>query len=134
VRELNLESKVCFLGKQEDCVPILQRSDLFLLPSENESFGLAALEAMSCGVPVVGASGHGLQEVIRHGETGYLEDIGDVDSMAKDSLKLLNDRTLWDRQSRAARAIVLDKYDLNAVTSVYQDYYYRVLGEPATMS
>ena len=132
VRELNLEQKVCFLGKQEDFVPVLQRSDLFLLPSESESFGLAALEALSCGVPVVGAKGHGLQEVVKHGETGFLADVGDVDAMAAFALRVLTDRELRERQSAAARRLVLEKFDQNVMTNAYQDYYYRILGEPAS--
>ncbi len=130
VRELNLGDKVSFLGKQEDFVPVLQHSDLFLLPSESESFGLAALEAMGCGVPVVGARGHGLQEVVTHGETGFLADVGDFEAMAQYALRLMSDETLRDRFARAARAVVIDKYGQAALTSAYEDYYYRIVDGP----
>jgi N-acetyl-alpha-D-glucosaminyl L-malate synthase BshA len=129
VRDLGLEEKVCFLGKQETFVPILQASDLFLLPSETESFGLAALEAMSCGVPVIATNVHGIPEVVEHGRTGFLSDVGDVDEMAKHALELLRDDELYSRFSHAARQSVLDRFTLPKLVDRYEQYYSRILGK-----
>ena len=127
VRELGLEESVCFLGKQESFVEILKRSDLFLLPSETESFGLAALEALSCGVPVVASNIHGIPEVVRNGETGVLADVGDVDAMAEGALKLLTDADLWSRYSKAARDAAVHYFNRDKIISQYESYYRRVL-------
>lgn len=126
-RELGIHERVCFLGKQENFVPVLQQSDLFLLPSETESFGLAALEAMSCGVPVVASKVHGIPEVVDHGTTGFLADVGDVDEMAKFGIKVLRDEALHRSISTAARQVVLDNFTVDRLTTRYEDYYYRIL-------
>lgn len=127
VRELQIQDKVCFLGKQENFVPLLQQSDLFLLPSETESFGLAALEAMSCGVPVIASKVHGLPEVVQHGKTGYLSDVGDIDEMAAFGVQILSDESLQRRLGSAARDVVLEKFTLERLTTTYEDYYYRIM-------
>ena len=121
--------KICFLGKQEDFVRILQCSDLFLLPSESESFGLAALEAMSCGVPVVGSNVQGIPEVVIHGETGFLSQVGDVESMAKHSLELLNNESKQREFAKSSRERVLSEFAVESVVDLYEDYYYRILDE-----
>ena len=82
VRELKLGADVHFLGEQDQLEPLFFCADLFLLPSEQESFGLTALEAMNCGVPVIATDVGGLPEVITHGETGYLFPVGDIADMA----------------------------------------------------
>ncbi|MEJ2103031.1 MAG: N-acetyl-alpha-D-glucosaminyl L-malate synthase BshA, partial [Ignavibacteriaceae bacterium] len=87
-RQLELCDKVKFLGKQDGLTEILATSDLFLIPSQSESFGLAALEAMACGLPVISSSVGGLPELIKHNETGYIAEIGDIDRMAKYALEL----------------------------------------------
>lgn len=129
-RELGISEKVCFLGKQENFLQVLQCSDLFLLPSESESFGLAALEAMSCGVPVIASNTQGLPEVVTDGETGYLADVGDVEKMAERGLMLLLDKGAHQRFSNAARQRVLTQFDEDTIVSQYEEYYFRVLEQP----
>lgn len=121
-RELKICDKVRFLGKQEQVEEVLSISDLFLIPSGSETFGLAALEAMSCGVPVVSSNIGGLPEVNIHGETGYLCELGDVKSMGEYSLKILKDENLHEQMSKNARAQA-ERFDLNRVVGVYEDYY-----------
>ena len=93
-RDLDVADRVQSLGSQENVIPLLSIADLFLLPSAQESFGLAALEAMACGVPVVASNAGGLPEVIDDGVTGFLHPIGDVDAMAASGLLLLSDDDL----------------------------------------
>src|SRR5207248_2663040 len=102
VAEHGLEGVVAFAGEQHDLVPWLSAADLFLLPSEQESFGLAALEAMACEVPVVASRVGGLPEVIDDGRTGYLCAPTDLDGMAERGLALLLDSDLRSRIGRAA--------------------------------
>lgn len=128
VRSLGLAERVCFLGKQDTFTRVLQNSDLFLLPSENESFGLAALEAMACGVPVIASNAEGIPEVVTDGETGFLSDVGDVDAMARNALSLLEDRAMLDRFSAAARERVTSNFSLPKLIERYEDYYFEVLG------
>lgn len=127
-RDLGIHDRISFLGKQENFVSVLQDSCLFLLPSETESFGLAALEAMSCGVPVIASKVHGIPEVVVHGETGYLSDVGDVKDMAKNALTLLNDHAQMSRFSSAARERVVANFDMERLVDKYEDYYLRILG------
>ena len=105
-RELNIAPLVEMLGAQEDVIPLLSASDVFLLPSAQESFGLAALEAMACEVPVVASNVGGLPEVIEHGVTGFLHDQTDLDGMAASAIALLTDPALHRRVTDAARARV----------------------------
>lgn len=127
VRELKLETDTFFLGKQEAVSDLVSSADVFLLPSESESFGLAALEAMSSGVPAVTTNVGGLPEINIHGETGYLEKLGDVDAMAGDIVKILSDdglrRTLGDQ----ARQRVIENFGTDKIVKQYQDYYESVL-------
>jgi N-acetyl-alpha-D-glucosaminyl L-malate synthase BshA len=132
VRQLHLEGSVCFLGKQLNFVEVLQNSDVFLLPSQTESFGLAALEALSCGVPVVASRVGGLPEVVVDGETGFLHEVGDLAAMAQSALRLLRDRTLHERMSAAARAMVEQNWKLEPTVRRYEDTYRRLLA-PATV-
>jgi len=127
VRELGLSNRVCFLGKRDSFVDILQHSDLFLLPSVTESFGLAALEAMSCGVPVIASDVGGLPEVVLHGQCGFLAPVGDIQSMAGYALRLLSDSAEHERFSQAARKRTVNEFRLADIVSLYEDYYYRVL-------
>ena len=128
VRELDIVKRVCFLGKQESFVSILQNSDLFLLPSESESFGLAALEAMSCGVPVIASKAGGIPEVVINGEVGYLSDVGDYKDMAKNAVRLLSDREKWQQFSMNARKLALEKFQLDTMIDRYEGYYHQILG------
>jgi len=100
---------------------------LFLLPSEDESFGLAALEAMSCEVPVVASNVGGLKELISHGVDGYLVKIGDVEALAQYSLKILQDSRLQEKFGRNARQKVLEKYTPDKVVPRYEDLYKETL-------
>jgi N-acetyl-alpha-D-glucosaminyl L-malate synthase BshA len=129
VRELKLTERVCFIGKQDSFTPILQNSDLFLLPSESESFGLAALEAMSCGVPVVASNAGGLPEVITQGKEGFLAPIGDVEGMAKFATDILTNPKLLTELSNNARTRAVTEFSKDALISKYEDYYYKILGQ-----
>jgi len=128
VRELGLSSAVSFLGKQESFIEILQHSDLFLLPSENESFGLAALEALSCGVPVVASRIAGIPEVVQHEESGFLSEVGDVADMATHALDLLSDKAKYQRFSSTARRMVLENFGQEQLMDRYEAYYQQILG------
>jgi N-acetyl-alpha-D-glucosaminyl L-malate synthase BshA len=131
-RELNLQSHVRFLGKQLELVPILSASDLLLMPSQSESFGLSALEAMACEVPVVSSSVGGLPELQVHGETGYIAEIGDVDRMARYAIELLTNETKRQMFGKAGRARAVECFDVHKIVNQYEDYYKECLsGVPA---
>lgn len=134
VRELKLADRVCFLGKLESFVEVLQQSDVFLLPSEHESFGLAALEAMSCGVPVVASKAGGIPEVIVSGECGFLSEVGDVDSMAADVVRILRDKELAQRLSKNARTRVEENFHHELMADRYEEYYRRILNQSSEPS
>jgi glycosyltransferase involved in cell wall biosynthesis len=106
---------------------LLSASDVFLLPSEQESFGLAALEAMACEVPVVASNVGGLPEVISHGVTGFLHEPDDLDGMAASALALLTDSALHQRVANAACTRVREEFCVNRVVPMYEEYYERVL-------
>src|SRR5437868_2292067 len=103
-RRLGVAEHVQFLGKLEAVAPLLANADLFLLPTNRESFGLSALEALASGVPVIGARAGGLPEVVRDGVTGALCEPGDVDGMAAAATRLLSDEVLWQETSDRAAA------------------------------
>jgi len=126
-RQLNLCDKVKFLGKQEALVDILAASDLFLIPSQSESFGLAALEAMSCGLPVISSSVGGLPELIKHNESGFIAEIGDVDRMAKYTLELLTNEKKYKIFSENARNRVESNFDKFKVVPMYEKFYQNIL-------
>jgi len=128
-RELNICDKVKFLGKQTALVDILSISDLFLIPSQSESFGLAALEAMSCGLPVISSSIGGLPELIVHGETGYIAEIGDIERMAKYAVDLLTSESKYKYFSENSRKRAVEKFNINAITQMYEHYYYKTLNQ-----
>jgi N-acetyl-alpha-D-glucosaminyl L-malate synthase BshA len=117
-RELNLTDRIIFLGKLRDTVHVLQIADVFLLPSETESFGLAALEAMAESVPVISSNTGGISEVNEHGYSGFLSDVGDVDDMVKNTLFLLEPETLkqfkinaLERSKHFSLVNILPKYE-----------------------
>jgi N-acetyl-alpha-D-glucosaminyl L-malate synthase BshA len=126
-RQLELCDKVKFLGKQDGLVEILASSDLFLIPSQSESFGLAALEAMACGLPVISSSVGGLPELVRHNETGFIAEIGDVDRMAKYALELLTNEKKYRLFSDNSRQRAVDKFDTSKVVPLYEEYYTQIL-------
>lgn len=123
VKEMGLSASIEFLGEINEVAPFLAISDLFILPSRTESFGLAALEAMSCKVPVVASNVGGLPEVIVNGVSGYIVNPGDVNTMAEYSLKILQDEKLQKKMGDAARQIACDKFSLKRIVSQYEDYY-----------
>ena len=125
-RKLNVGDQVQFVGKQEQMEDILAIADLFLLPSEYESFGLAALEAMAAGVPVVSTNAGGLGEIIISGVTGYMSNVKDVESMTNQALEILrNDDTLKAFKARAANHA--KKYDIHNIVPLYEKLYERFL-------
>lgn len=124
---LGVSDRVIFLGKHASVDELLACADLFLLPSRNESFGLAALEAMACGTPVIATNTGGLPEVMVHGETGFLFDLGAVDEMAEAGLSLLQDDQEWVRFSRAARARAVEHFSTRAVLPRYEALYREVM-------
>lgn len=131
LRELGLEGRVAFLGKQEEFVELLAAADVFLLPSEQESFGLAALEALSCGIPVVASAIGGIPELVDLGETGYLSPVGDVEGMAGHVLSLVSDRARWAAFSRRARERVLERFTLPPAMDRYEALYRRLVAGAA---
>jgi N-acetyl-alpha-D-glucosaminyl L-malate synthase BshA len=126
-RELGIQDRVLFLGKHQSVDELLACADLFLLPSKNESFGLAALEALACGVPVVGSNMGGLPEVVVHGETGYLFPMGEVDAMAAAGIDLLKDEAEWKRVSAAGRADAVERFSNGRIIPHYEKLYRDVL-------
>jgi len=126
-RQLDLCDKVKFLGKQDGLVEILSSSDLFLIPSQSESFGLAALEAMACGLPVISSSVGGLPELVKHNETGFIAEIGDVDRMAKYALELLGNDKKYKLFSENSRQRAVNKFDKSIVVPLYEEYYEQIL-------
>jgi N-acetyl-alpha-D-glucosaminyl L-malate synthase BshA len=127
-RELGISGLVEAVGAQEAVIPLLSSADVFLLPSAQESFGLAALEALACRVPVVASDVGGLPEVIEHGRTGFLHPPDDLDGMAASALRILRDAALYDELARAGRRHVRESFCVEKVVPVYEDCYRRVAG------
>ena len=128
VEELGIRDRVVFLGEYTPVQELLSCSDLFLLPSGSESFGLAALEAMACGSPVVASRVGGLPEVIIDGETGYLCEVGDIDEMAAASIRILSDDKHRKELSDAGRAFAVKHFSSECIVPQYEEYYRRILG------
>ena len=126
-RELGLSDVVEQLGEQEEVVPLLSVADLFLLPSEQESFGLAALEAMACQLPVVASRVGGLPEVVDDGVTGFLHHPDDIDGMAASGVALLADPARHLAVAEAALAAVQQRFCANAIVPRYEALYKRIL-------
>jgi L-malate glycosyltransferase len=124
---LGIADRVLFLGKQDSVAELLVCADLFLLPSESESFGLVALEAMASRVPVIATAVGGLPEVVEHGETGFLAAVGDVQGMAEAGVRILRDDELWRRMGEAARERAGSRFSTEQVIPLYERYYDRVL-------
>ncbi|PIQ60938.1 MAG: N-acetyl-alpha-D-glucosaminyl L-malate synthase BshA [Bacteroidetes bacterium CG12_big_fil_rev_8_21_14_0_65_60_17] len=126
-RELGVVDDIRFLGKQEPVEEILAITDIFLIPSGSETFGLAALEAMSCGVPVIASNIGGLPELVVEGETGFLRPLGDIDAYAACAMQLLDNPELQASMSAAARKRAVDEFDLSRIIPRYEAYYERIL-------
>jgi len=125
-RELGVFDDVRFLGKQDPVEEILSIADVFLMPSGSETFGLAALEAMACEVPVVATDVGGLPELIMHGETGFLCPLDDVEAFTECTRRLLTDDELHDEMASAARRRAVETFDIDRVVPRYEEYYERV--------
>ena len=128
-RCLNVSDQCVFVGKQPKIVDYLSAADVLLLPSEQESFGLAALEAMACEVPVIASRVGGLPEVVTDGETGYLSPVGDVDKMAADAARLLVDHKLRREMGQRARDSAITRYRTDVVIPQYIDFYEQILAK-----
>jgi len=124
-REIGLCHEIRFLGKQDAVEELLAVSDLFLLPSGTESFGLVALEAMACEVPVISSNAGGLPEVNIDGVTGYLSDVGDVDDMAKNAISILTDEKLHEKLKKGAYETSL-KFHIETILPQYEAYYAKI--------
>ncbi|MBM3286447.1 MAG: N-acetyl-alpha-D-glucosaminyl L-malate synthase BshA [Candidatus Eisenbacteria bacterium] len=127
VRSMGLSGSVFFLGMQDAMDELLPEADLLLLPSEHESFGLIALEAMACGVPVIATDRGGTSELIDSGVTGLLADPFDERSMIEWGVRVLSDAALWERVSRAARERAKERFDQDRIVDAYAAFYRKVL-------
>jgi L-malate glycosyltransferase len=128
---LGVADRVVFLGKQDSVAELLSCADLLLLPSQSESFGLVALEAMACGVPVVASDVGGIREVVDHGVSGYLAPVGDVDAMGDYAAAILRDRDLWRRMSGDAQHAARERFGVDVIIPRYERYYERILAADA---
>ncbi|MED4228790.1 N-acetyl-alpha-D-glucosaminyl L-malate synthase BshA [Neobacillus cucumis] len=127
VRQLSLEDKVIFLGKQENLEELYSISDLMLLLSEKESFGLVALEAMACGVPCIGTNVGGIPEVIHHGISGYICEVGDINDISDKAISLLNNSDLHQNMSEQSLKSVKTKFKAEQIVEQYEQIYWKLL-------
>ena len=130
--QLGLNGNVEFVGKQANISDYLGIADVFLLPSELESFGLAALEASACEAPVVSTRIGGIPEVVDDGESGYLSNVGDVDKMAADTLRLLNDDDLRRALGQKGRELAVQRYSTEKIIPQYIAYYEKIVSKAAS--
>jgi len=129
-RQMDAHADVKFLGRQEQMEDILAITDLFILPSEYESFGLVALEAMAAGVPVVSTNAGGLPEINIEGVTGFLSNVGDVENMSKKIIQIFSDDKAFKEMKKNALEQA-NKFDINTIVPVYENLYKKVLSELA---
>jgi L-malate glycosyltransferase len=122
-----IHQDVLFLGKQDDIYEKLAVADIMLMPSELESFGLAALEAMACEVVPIATRAGGVPEVIEHGKSGYLAEVGDVETMARHAIDLLSNDELLQQMAKQARAAAKERFCATKIVAQYEDFYRRVL-------
>jgi len=127
IDELGLDDKVLLLGKQENLAELYSISDLKLLLSEKESFGLVLIEAMACGVPTIGTNVGGIPEVIEDGVDGYICELGDIKDIANKAINLLSDIELHQKMSNQAIKSVQQKFNSERIVSNYEDLYYSIL-------
>jgi N-acetyl-alpha-D-glucosaminyl L-malate synthase BshA len=130
--ELNLQENVIFLGKQDGIEKILTCGDIFLLPSQSESFGLAALEAMACGLPIISSNVGGLPELNIHNETGFITEVGEIKEMANYTIDLLQNKNRYDLFSKNARNRAVNNFDINLIIPQYENYYKKILASSTT--
>ncbi|WML25800.1 N-acetyl-alpha-D-glucosaminyl L-malate synthase BshA [Neobacillus sp. OS1-33] len=127
VRKLGLDSQVIFLGKQESLEELYSISDLMLLLSEKESFGLVALEAMACGVPCVGTNVGGLPEVINHGVNGFICEVGNIEEISSKALAVLNDKNIHKQFSNHSIETAKTKFNAEQIVEQYEQIYFNLL-------
>jgi N-acetyl-alpha-D-glucosaminyl L-malate synthase BshA len=132
VDKMGIKNKVLFLGKQDNLEELYSISDLMLLLSEKESFGLVALEGMACGVPCIGTNIGGIPEVIKDGENGFICELGDIETIGKKAIQLLTDSSLHRKFSEKAILTASVSFSAEKIVSEYEDIYYSLLrsGEP----
>lgn len=128
-RDLNIEDSVLFLGKQDQVSKFYQLSDLVLLLSEKESFGLTLLEAMKTGVVPIGSNAGGIKEVIKHEETGFIVDIGDSENASKYAIQLLTDDSLYKQLQQNMLQDVKERFGSELITDQYENYYRKMLNQ-----
>jgi glycosyltransferase involved in cell wall biosynthesis len=128
-QKLGVDQDVHFLGRIDDVAPLLASADLFLLPSNRESFGLSALEALSCGVPVIGCNVGGLPEVVRHGETGMLLAPGDIDGLSAAATAILCDPSRWQAMSELAASDARARFSEDAIVPLYEALYRKAVAD-----
>jgi N-acetyl-alpha-D-glucosaminyl L-malate synthase BshA len=128
-RSRGISGLVHFLGNTPAVQEVMPAADLYVLTTDMESFGLSALEAQACGVPVLGYRAGGLSEVVEDGRTGFLRGVGDVEGLAADGVGLLKDEAAWGAASRAARERAVSRFDADAIVGRYLAIYERVLAE-----
>jgi L-malate glycosyltransferase len=131
-REHDVQDRVHFIGKQDNVNELLPLADLMLMPSEMESFGLAALEAMACSVPTIGTRVGGVPELIEDGHNGLLFNVGDIDAMSAAAISLLKDQQRLEAMARAGRKTAQDHFCASRVIPLYEDYYDRVIARTAS--
>lgn len=131
IAQMGLSRQVHFLGKQDDVAHVVSIADLMLLPSEKESFGLVALEAMACGVPTIGSTAGGIPELVLHGVTGYLAPVGHTDEMAAYAIRLLQDEKMFAEFREACLKRAHGEFCDEKISAQYEKIYYRVLGMTA---
>ncbi len=129
VQDHHLDEDVCFLGINQEIDSYIASADLLLLPSEQESFGLVALEAMTYGVPVIGANVGGLPEVVENGITGYLCPVGDIDGMANHAIELLSDNIAYEKMSQQSIKRAREKFSVSHIINHYVQFYEYILNK-----
>ena len=129
---LGVDDDAVFVGKKANIADYLGVSDIFLLPSELESFGLAALEAHACELPVIATRIGGIPEVVNDGESGFLSEIGDVEKMASDALRLLRNEDMRASFGKRGREISIQRYSTDVIIPQYIAFYEKVLDRTRT--
>jgi glycosyltransferase involved in cell wall biosynthesis len=131
-RDLGVHDHVSFLGKQDHVERLIPLAHVLLMPTELEAFGLAALEAMACGVPPIGTNAGGVPELITNGVDGFMEAVGDIDTQAARAVQLLTDDHLHERMAAAARQTAVSRFSTESIIPKYEQYYQEVCGHAAT--
>jgi N-acetyl-alpha-D-glucosaminyl L-malate synthase BshA len=129
-KQLNVLDKITFIGSLDNVEDLLPCAHVLLQPSEHESFGLVSLEAMSCEVPVVATRSGGITEVVEHGVCGFLCDVGNIEEMAGNVLRLLKDESLRQAMGRNGRRRAIEKFHVENIVTQYEQLYYDILSRP----